>query len=190
MEVTSTPGASATYVSGERIQVTVTTSAPVTLTGGAPSLALTIGGSAKAAALKSGSGTTSLMFEYTVGVQDADTDGLSIGALALGGAAAKDGAGADVALSVPAVSNNASHRVQGERFLRSLADASQEGPQPQGRDRSRSSSSTRASPTPPYDHSQTPHTFLESTPQEPRGSRSARTWTGRPRRTPSASRLP
>ena len=179
-------------MSGERIQVTVTTSVPVTLTGGSPSLALTIGGSTRAASLKSGSGTTSLEFEYTVGFQDADTDGLSIGpdALALGGATAKDGAGRDVALSVPAVSNNASNRVQGERFLRTLADASQEGPQPQGRDRSRSSSSTRASPTPPYDHSQTPDTFLESTPQEPRGSRSARTWTGRPRGTTSAARCP
>jgi len=167
VQVTSTPGADARYVSGERIQVTVTTSFPVTLTGGSPSLALTIGGSTRAASLKSGSGTTSLEFEYTVGFQDADTDGLSIGpdALALGGATAKDGAGRDVALSVPAVSHNASHRVQGER-PRGARLA------PNGRGRRRTSSSTASLPRP--------------SPQEPRGSRSARTWTPRQRATPRA----
>ena len=66
------------YKAGETIQVTVTFSESVT---GTPQLTLNLGGIGKPAAYVSGSGTTQLVFGYTVVPGDADTDGISVDGL-------------------------------------------------------------------------------------------------------------
>jgi len=166
MEVTSTPSAGATYVCGERIQITLKTSTPVTFTGGSPGLRLSIGGSEKIAALKSGSGTASLEFEYVVERQDMDTDGLSImeDPLSLGGAVLSDSAGAVVSWGLPtsAVSHNSSHKAQGEGPRRPPGDSRA------GRGAGRRVSGSRRT------------LALSDAPQEFHGSRSAQTLTARP----------
>ena len=68
------------YKLGETIQATVSFSEVVTVSD-LPQLTLNIGGIGKPAAYVSGSGTTQLVFEYTVVSGDEDTDGVSIDGL-------------------------------------------------------------------------------------------------------------
>ena len=75
--ITSSPSSNKTYKAGEKIQVTVTFTENMTVTG-TPQLTLSIGSDDKAANYKNGTGTKSLVFEYTVAAGDVDTDGLSI----------------------------------------------------------------------------------------------------------------
>ena len=117
--VSSAPAAGdSTYVLGERVEVTVTFSRPVSVTG-APRLALTVGAQTRQAAYASGTGTTSLVFGYTVVAADADADGIGVGAAALtlnGGAIAdaRDGAtAATLGLGANAIANDAAHKVDG-----------------------------------------------------------------------------
>ena len=78
VEVTSTPqAANDTYGLGENIEITVTFNEAVTATGDVD-LGISVGG-AKRAPLKSGSGTTELVFAYTVQSGDEDNDGIWIG---------------------------------------------------------------------------------------------------------------
>src|SRR5207244_3818571 len=92
--VTST-AANGTYKIGDTIPVTVQFSEAVTVTG-TPQLTLaTAGGVNEAVNYTSGSGTTTLTFNYTVqtGNTSADLDYLSSTALALNGGTIKDAAG-------------------------------------------------------------------------------------------------
>ena len=82
LEITSTAGDDETYKADDVIQATVKFSENVTVTG-TPQLALNIGGVAEEADYESGTGTTKLVFEYTVVAGDTDTDGISIAANAL-----------------------------------------------------------------------------------------------------------
>ena len=78
VEVTSTPqAANDTYGLGENIEITVTFNEAVTATGDVD-FGISVGG-AKRAPLKSGSGTTELVFAYTVQSGDEDNDGIWIG---------------------------------------------------------------------------------------------------------------
>ena len=78
VEVTSTPqAANDTYGLGEDIEITVTFSEAVTVTGDVE-FGINAGGR-KQARLKSGSGTTELVFAYTVQAGDEDDDGIWIG---------------------------------------------------------------------------------------------------------------
>ncbi len=80
IEVTSTPQATSandTYGLGEDIEITVTFSEAVNVTGDVD-FGLSVGG-AKRARLKSGSGTTELVFAYTVQASDDDDNGIFIG---------------------------------------------------------------------------------------------------------------
>ena len=80
IEVTSTPQATSandTYGLGENIEITVTFDEAVNVTGGVD-FGISVGG-AKRAPLKSGSGTTELVFAYTVQSGDEDDDGIFIG---------------------------------------------------------------------------------------------------------------
>ena len=70
------------YTTSDVLTATVKFSGAVTVTGN-PTLSLNIGGTAKNATYVSGSGTTELLFTYTIGNQLADTDGISIDANAL-----------------------------------------------------------------------------------------------------------
>ena len=85
VEVTSSPKADPsndTYGLGEDIEITVTFSEAVTVTGdeveGDVEFGLSVGGAVRAR-LKSGNGTTELVFAYTVQAGDTDTNGIWIG---------------------------------------------------------------------------------------------------------------
>ena len=91
VDVTSMPASGDTYGTGERIQYTVTFDQAVTVTG-TPEFEFCLGSSAtvscsvgtpppalRSAALLSGSGTTMLVFSYTVLVGDVDDNGIYAG---------------------------------------------------------------------------------------------------------------
>ena len=103
------------YGIGDKIEVTVTFSEDVTVTG-SPQLELTVGSSAKNAAYKSTT-DSKVVFSYTVAVNDSDTDGISIAAdkLSLNGGTIKDGADNDADLSHSALSAQSGHKVDGIR---------------------------------------------------------------------------
>ncbi len=68
----------------------------VDTTGGTPRLALTIGGQTRYASYISGSGSTALLFSYTVQMGDEDADGIVLAAaLEMNGGTIKDVVGLD-----------------------------------------------------------------------------------------------
>ncbi len=97
---------------GDVIKVTVTLSEATTVTG-SPQLALNIGGTTVQASYASGSGTTQLVFEYTVMPGQSDGNGISIRAngLTLNGGRLQDAAGNNALLSHAAVADNPDYRV-------------------------------------------------------------------------------
>ena len=103
------------YGIGDRIEVTVTFSENVTVTG-SPQLELRIGSRDRNAPYKSTT-DSKVVFSYTVAVGDSDTDGVSIGAdkLSLNGGSIKDGGNNDAELSHSALSAQSSHKVDGVR---------------------------------------------------------------------------
>ncbi len=83
--------AKGTQFPGDSVTITVKMSEAVTVIGGAPTLILNDGGSAK---YTGGSGTNTLTFKYTVGSNDRDVSALAISAVNLpAGAKIEDGAG-------------------------------------------------------------------------------------------------
>ena len=102
------------YKIGDTIQATVTFSEAVTVTG-TPQLTLKVGTADKTADYESGTGTTSLVFEYDVASGDTDTDGIEIEAskLALNSGTIKDAAGNAATLTHTALTTQASHKVDG-----------------------------------------------------------------------------
>ncbi len=114
--ITGASGAqSNTLNAGDVVSVTVTMNEAtlVNTTGGTPRLALNIGGSTVYANYASGSGTASLVFQYTILPGQTDANGISIaaGALAANGGTLRDAAGNDVNLSHALVADNASFLV-------------------------------------------------------------------------------
>ena len=110
--ITSDPGEDANYESGDSIQVTVSFSEGVTVTG-TPQLALDIGGDAKTADYESGDGDA-VVFTYMVAVGDMDDDGIAIGANTLSlpsGVTIRDHDGNDADLTHDAVAADPDHRV-------------------------------------------------------------------------------
>ena len=91
--VTSSPGDDGGYAAGDAIDVTLTFSEAVTVTG-APQITLSVGGQNRTAAYSDGSGSTQLVFSYTVASGDEDRDGIAVVAnsLALDGGAIRAGA--------------------------------------------------------------------------------------------------
>ena len=128
---TSEPAADSTYGRGEQIRVAVVFSDSVDVTG-APQLALTIGSATRQADYASGTGTDTLVFEYTVAATDADTDGVSIGTRALalnGGTINAVGATLIAVLSLGAdpladvVSDDPAHKVDGSEATTPMVTA-------------------------------------------------------------------
>ena len=72
VSLTSDSGTDDTYAIGDTVAATVTFSESVTVdtTNGTPQLELDIGGEARQADYASGSGSTALVFTYTVAVED------------------------------------------------------------------------------------------------------------------------
>ena len=131
----SSPGSGDAYTRNEVISVRVRFSRAVTLGGrtsinyqtsfdesGFPYVGLTIGGSTRQAVYSHGSGTTALIFSYTVQAGDSDDDGISIAANALRRNGASLVATADdtveAALSHGAVGTDSSRKVDGSEATR------------------------------------------------------------------------
>ena len=110
------------YRIGDAIEATVTYSDAVTVTRGAtpPQIALNVGGEPRLASYVRGSGSTDLVFSYTVEEGDSDTDGVEIpeGVIKLNGGSITMGS-TDAPRAFRAVSANAAHMVDGirPRFL-------------------------------------------------------------------------
>ncbi len=84
-----------TYIEGEHLDFTVNTNENVTVvtTSGTPRIALTIGATTKHAEYLSGTGTSALIFRYTVEAGLSDTDGIAVGALAANSGTLEDSVG-------------------------------------------------------------------------------------------------
>ena len=110
--VTSDPGEDGGYAIGDEIQVGLTFSEAVTVTG-IPQLTLDVGGQNRTAEYSEGSTTTHLLFTYTVPSGDEDTDGIAVVAnsLALNGGAIR--AGSANATLTHAGLHSDDHRVDG-----------------------------------------------------------------------------
>ena len=111
--LTSVPQAGATYRSGETIEVSVTFSAPVTVTG-TPTIGLEVGTVVRQAAYARNAGPAVLLFSYAVTDADTDDDGVAVpadGILLAGGTIA--GAHGVALLAHDGVAADAAHMVDG-----------------------------------------------------------------------------
>ncbi|HET8810573.1 MAG TPA: Ig-like domain-containing protein [Flavobacteriaceae bacterium] len=103
--------ANATYTAGQNMDFTVNSSENVTVNtaGGIPRIALTIGASTRYASYLSGSGTSALVFRYTVQTGDSDLDGIAVGAaIEENGATLQDAAGNNLTTTLNSVGSTAS----------------------------------------------------------------------------------
>ena len=100
----------ATYITGQSLSFTVNTSENVIVNtgGGTPRIALTIGATTKYATYSLGSGTSALVFSYTVESGLVDSDGITVGALGLNGGTLKDAANNDMTLTLNSVGSTSS----------------------------------------------------------------------------------
>ncbi|HEY5714055.1 MAG TPA: Ig-like domain-containing protein [Candidatus Gracilibacteria bacterium] len=100
----------ATYIAGQNLDFTINFDENVTVNtgGGTPQLALTIGATTRQAVYLSGSGTSALVFRYTIQNGDLDTDGISVGTLDANGGTMKDTGGADANLTLNSVGSTSS----------------------------------------------------------------------------------
>ena len=103
-----------TYGVGETIHMEIEFSEVVHVSG-QPALGLSIGANTRQALYASGSGTTKLLFTYTVQVGDEDRDGISIGPgpAALTGGDIRDGNGNAALREFAAVPEDDAHKVDG-----------------------------------------------------------------------------
>ena len=117
MGITSEPLDGTAYEAGETVTVTVTFDSPVVVfrNGVNPTLKLRVGDDRRIALYESGSGTSELVFGYTVKDRDFDPDGISIPADSLQLGRAKIGlvAGLEALLGHGAVADDAQQRVAG-----------------------------------------------------------------------------
>ncbi|MCQ0113106.1 beta strand repeat-containing protein, partial [Zhouia amylolytica] len=92
----------ATYTAGQNLDFTVNfnESINVATTGGIPQIAITIGSTIRYATYIAGSGTSSLVFRYTIQSGDIDTDGVAIGALTASGGTLRDSGEKDANLTL------------------------------------------------------------------------------------------
>ncbi len=116
--VTSDPGDDDTYATGDTIQITVTFSEDVTVTGEPqlePEFADPGSSNQQASYSSSNSGGARVVFEYTVAVGDSASDGLAIAAnqLTLNGGSIQDASGNDAVLTHSAYGPDADHFVIG-----------------------------------------------------------------------------
>ena len=114
---------------GDKIKVSLTMSEATFVTG-TPSVNVVVGSNTKTAAYASGSGTTTLVFYYTVALGDTDSAGgitSLTNALALNGGVLRDAIGNDAALSTAAIVSGTNTVVveTNANALATLADAAQ-----------------------------------------------------------------
>ncbi|WP_164506731.1 T9SS type A sorting domain-containing protein [Tenacibaculum singaporense] len=108
----------ATYTTGQNLDFTVNfnENTNVNTTGGTPQIAITIGTTTRQAVYLSGSGTSALVFRYTVQSGDLDTDGIVVGTLALNGGTLKDTATNDANLTLNSVGSTTAVLVGSQNF--------------------------------------------------------------------------
>ena len=114
LEINSDPGTDRTYASGDEIQVTVTFSETVEVTG-TPRLQIELGGGSRTANYQGGSGTAALVFGYEVAEGESDTDGVGVEADSLTGGTIRDEARNNAELDHDGVAADAGHQVDGVR---------------------------------------------------------------------------
>ncbi|WP_194271047.1 Ig-like domain-containing protein, partial [Comamonas testosteroni] len=104
-----------TYHSGETLTFTVNFSEAVFVEtgGGTPGIAMQIGSTTRYATYVSGSGSHMLQFSYTVASGDADTDGITVGALYANGGTLLDAAGNNATLTLNSMGSTANVLVDG-----------------------------------------------------------------------------
>ena len=91
------------YREGQVLELTANFDENVTVAGGTPTLALTIGSTSQSAAYVSGSGSSALVLRYTIQAGENDSDGIAVvSPMALIGATIKDAAGNDATLTFTA----------------------------------------------------------------------------------------
>ncbi len=100
----------ATYTGGQNLDFTVNLSEGLVVNtgGGTPTIALTIGSSAVHASYVSGSGSSAVVFRYTIQSGDSDADGITVGSLSLNGGTMRDTAGNDLTTTLNSVGSTAS----------------------------------------------------------------------------------
>ncbi|WP_166627700.1 T9SS type A sorting domain-containing protein [Tenacibaculum caenipelagi] len=93
------------YLTSQNLDFTVNFDENITVntTGGTPQIAITIGATTRQAVYQSGSGTSALLFRYTVQSGDSDTDGIAVGTLAANGGTLKDAASNDAVLTLNSI---------------------------------------------------------------------------------------
>ena len=116
MNITGASGIlSNTLNAGDVVQIAATFNEAVVVntSGGTPKMVLNVGGVNNSASYVSGSGTTDLLFNYTILAGDTDTNGLSYAANAmlLNGGTIKDSAGNSAVITSIARSDNAAYKV-------------------------------------------------------------------------------
>ena len=119
LAVSSDAGTDSTYAIGDTIALKATFNVAVTVdtADGTPRIAFTLGTATEHAAYASGSGTTELVFHYTVAEGDADSDGIAVAqdALALNGGTIADSSSNDATLDHAALAASTDHTVDGVR---------------------------------------------------------------------------
>ena len=125
--LTSDPGADDTYAIGDAIEATATFGQAVTVTG-TPQIEMQVGGETRTADYASGSGSTNLVFSYTVVEGDLDADGVAVelGLIDLNGGTILVGTTA-AGLIHGAVSASTDHKVDGVRPIFVSAETSVDG---------------------------------------------------------------
>ena len=130
--LTSRPGSDNTYAIGDSVEATVTFDQEVTVTG-TPQFALNVGGELRRADYESGSGSTDLLFSYTVVEDDEATDGVAVEKdeiAALNGDTITATAGGTAAtLTYDGVAANPAHKVDGIRPTLESAETTEDGTQ-------------------------------------------------------------
>ena len=114
IEISSDPGSDRTYAAEDDIQVTVTFSETVEVTG-RPRLQIELGGGSRTATYEGGSGTAALVFEYEVAEGESDTDGVGVEADSLSGGTIADEARNNAVLDHDGLAADAGHKVDGVR---------------------------------------------------------------------------
>ena len=107
--------ANGTYYSGGALDFTVNVNEAVLVdtTGGTPRIALVVGATTRYADYVSGSGTSALLFRYTVPSGDIDANGITVGALSTHGGTLRDTAGNDAVVTLNSVGSTAGVNVDG-----------------------------------------------------------------------------
>ena len=100
----------ATYTGGQNLDFTVNMSEAIVVNtgGGTPRIALTIGASTVYASYISGSGSSAIVFRYTIQSGDYDADGVTVGTLSLNGGTMSDSAGNNLSTTLNSVGSTAS----------------------------------------------------------------------------------